>query len=231
MHLAENLGFFNRAICEMDLRCLDLQTIATALCGEIAGHQVIAPGPGHSPKDRSLAVRPTATGFVTHSFSGDDWRECRDYVHDRLGLPRWSKEKPRVLPPLQRTRPQDDPEQVLLARQGRASQLWNEGHDPRGTLVEQYLASRKLNLPAEVCGSVLRFHPRCPWRTDNRVDFIPCLIVAFTSIKNDQLTAIHRIRLDQPQRWPKTERRMLGNICGAAIKLDQATDRLCVAEG
>jgi hypothetical protein len=33
---------------------LDLRSIARALGGEISGNQVLAPGPGHGPRDRSL---------------------------------------------------------------------------------------------------------------------------------------------------------------------------------
>jgi hypothetical protein len=46
---------------------MDLKTIARALGGEVNGRQVLAPGPGHSPKDRSLAIRISSDapdGFV-----------------------------------------------------------------------------------------------------------------------------------------------------------------------
>jgi putative DNA primase/helicase len=74
---------------------------------------------------------------------------------------------------------------------------------------------------------VLRFHPRCPWQTES----IPCLIAAFTSISDNTVTAIHRIRVDRPDRWPKTERKMLGPTAGAAIKLDPAGRRIAIGEG
>ncbi len=52
--------------------------------------QVVCPGPGHSPRDRSLAVRFHADGgYVVHSFAGDDPMDCRDHVDRLLGLPRW----------------------------------------------------------------------------------------------------------------------------------------------
>jgi putative DNA primase/helicase len=175
-------------------------------------------------------VRPTENGrFVCHSFAGDDWRECQDYVRERLGLPRWREQRQEqlVLHPLRRTLPQNDPKQNVA----RAKRLWDEGHDPRIPLVTDYLASRKLDLPAELCGAVLRFHPHCPWRTDDKIDFIRCLLAAFTSIIDNTITAIHRIRLDQPERWPKTQRKMLGDIKDSAIKLDPQGRRLCVAEG
>ncbi|MET0706816.1 MAG: hypothetical protein ABWY82_08225, partial [Tardiphaga sp.] len=67
-----------------------LQTVAKALGGEVNGGQVLAPGPGHSAKDRSLSVKIDAGapgGFLAHSFSGDEPIACRDYVRERLGLP------------------------------------------------------------------------------------------------------------------------------------------------
>ena len=42
-------------------------------------------GPGHSSKDRSLSILITGSGFIVHSFAGDDWRVCKDYVRSRLG--------------------------------------------------------------------------------------------------------------------------------------------------
>ena len=57
------------------------------------------------------------------------------------------------------------------------------------------------------------------------------MITAFTSIDDGELTAIHRVRLDQPQRWPKTERRMLGVVHRAAVKLDPVGDTLAIGEG
>src|SRR6202011_2803471 len=61
--------------------------VARALGGEVCGREVLAPGPGHSAKDRSLSVKlsPHAPdGFLAHSFAGDDWQTCRDYIASRL---------------------------------------------------------------------------------------------------------------------------------------------------
>ena len=50
-----------------------VRTAAIALCGDVVGREsVLCPGPGHSPKDRSLSVRLTPDGPVVHSFAGDD---------------------------------------------------------------------------------------------------------------------------------------------------------------
>jgi putative DNA primase/helicase len=71
-----------------------IATIAKVLGGDINGADgVTAPGPGHSAADRSMSVTLDANapeGFLVHSFSGDDDIVCKDYVRDKLGLPKWS---------------------------------------------------------------------------------------------------------------------------------------------
>jgi putative DNA primase/helicase len=68
---------------------MDIREIARALGGDISGRSARVPGPGHSPKDRSLTITPAdnADGFIVHSFAGDDPIECKDYVRSKLGLP------------------------------------------------------------------------------------------------------------------------------------------------
>ena len=72
---------------------MDLRRIADLLGGDLAGGRtILCPGPGHSRRDRSLAVRfdPRAPdGFMAYSHSGDDWRACKDHVARLLGLPEW----------------------------------------------------------------------------------------------------------------------------------------------
>jgi putative DNA primase/helicase len=80
---------------------------------------------------------------------------------------------------------------------------------------------------------VLRYHPSCPWRDENTgaTVRVPALVAAFRSIDDDAVTAVHRIRVDQPERWPKTERRMLGVIHRTAVKLGPLGDTLHIGEG
>ena len=69
---------------------IDLRSLARALGGEVRGDEVLCPGPRHSAKDRSLAVKPNnyaPDGFVVHSFAGDDPIACKDYVREKAGLP------------------------------------------------------------------------------------------------------------------------------------------------
>jgi putative DNA primase/helicase len=228
---------------------IDLRSIARALGGEVSGRQVLAPGPGHSPRDRSLAIHlsnKAPDGFLVHSHAGDDWRDCREYVRSRLGLPPWApgdgREQQRTVKPQYidkwdffdleveqaRYRSEDD-----LVRIDRAQGLWNESLDPRGTVTESYLQSRALDLPNHLAGEVLRFHPRTPWRNENtgRTDSIPCMIAAFRSLDDNIVTAVHRIRLDRPERWPKTERRMFGIVQSAAVQLVARQAKLTIGEG
>ena len=72
---------------------IDIRAAARALGGDVIGRDAVAvPGPGHSARDRSLTVKfdPRAPdGFLVYSHCDDDWRDCRDHVRARLGLPPW----------------------------------------------------------------------------------------------------------------------------------------------
>jgi hypothetical protein len=227
---------------------MELRQAAFLLGGDVSGRQVLCPGVGHSPVDRSLAVRFEASapeGFVVHSFAGDDPITARDYVRDKLGLPPWKPgdgQDRRIAPAHVRAfdatavdresgprpRTEDDLQRIKMA-----TDVWLGAHDLRkSSLAEKYLRSRALDLPADV--AALRFHPRCAWRNEDTgtTERIPALIAGFLSLDDGTLTAVHRIRLDQPERWPKAERRMLGVVHRTAIKLDILEgDTLVIGEG
>ena len=117
-----------------------------------------------------------------------------------------------------------------------ARNIWARAVDPRGTVAEDYLHLRGLTLPADLAGTELRFHPGVPWYFDpDHPDYPggwhPSLLAPFRSIETDEITGIHRIRLDRPQRWPKTLRKMLGPVAGSAVKLADVEGVLAVAEG
>src|SRR5262249_22169875 len=119
-----------------------------------------------------------------------------------------------------------------LLRIARARNIWGDGSTPRGTLAEKYLGvERKRKLPGELPGTVLRFHPHCPWRNENtgRTDRVPALIAAFRSIDDNAITAVHRIALDGD--GTKIDRRMLGVVHRAAVKLDPLANELVIGEG
>jgi hypothetical protein len=200
---------------------------------------VLAPGPGHSRKDRSLSVKIDShapDGFLVHSFAGDDPIRCKDHVRSLIGLPGWDR-KPRA----SQVRTDVSHETVderrawtedELARIEAARRIWDEGVNPRGTLAERYLIEqRKLELTDELAGNVLRFHADCPWREESTGQTIkvPAMIAVFRSIHDDNITAVHRIRLNAD--GSKYGRRMLGVVHHSAVKLAPARKTLAIGEG
>jgi putative DNA primase/helicase len=224
---------------------LSLQAIAHALNGEIIGGQVLAPGPSHSSRDRSLSVMASAAapdGFIVHSFAGDDAIECRDHVRRRLGLPEFSPGKPRGSqsePARYKDRsglkrvasglPKDDSYNHKLAMA-----IWAEAHDPRGTPVEAYLQSRCLELPCEAANEAIRFHPACFFGKER----YPAMVCLVRNIATNEPQGVHRTALatngTAVKRGGKTLRMTLGQMAGGAIKLDpdeHVTRYLCIGEG
>ncbi len=119
------------------------------------------------------------------------------------------------------------------ARIARAVEIWEQGRDPAGTVVERYLAGRGLALP-ERAVDVLRFHPRCPWKDDpdGPTIYVPAMVAAMRAVVGDRITAVHRTRLTDD--GAKIGRKMLGPARGAAVKLDpdeEVTTALAVGEG
>ena len=119
---------------------LDPRHVANALGGEARGNRVSAPAPGHSKHDRSLSIllKPSAPGgFVVHGFAGEDWRELRDYVRERLDLPDWNEPQPAddhfegaiakaLRAAAQQPQPLLQPERTEAQRTAYALTIWNE---------------------------------------------------------------------------------------------------------
>jgi len=56
------------------------RAITRAHRGDWYGSYGLVPGPGHSPKDRSLKVWDHCDRTYVYSFVGDDWRDCRTHL-------------------------------------------------------------------------------------------------------------------------------------------------------
>jgi hypothetical protein len=221
---------------------LDIRAMARLHEGEaVSGRQLLCPGPGHSKRDRSLSVWLTSDaseGFLCHSFTGDDWRLCRDHVRNRVGLDstRFSRQPPIQADPLLKgLTAQPEPAPFSAERRNRAIAVWRESGNSRGTPVETYLRARGLNLPDELAAGVLRFNPRTPWREHQIggvVQVVPAMIGALRDIHTDAIVGVHRTRLSDAGQ--KLGRRMQGGAAGAAVKLDPdeaVTYGLVIGEG
>jgi hypothetical protein len=156
-----------------------LRDLARMLGGEVSGGEVLCPGPGHSPKDRSLCVKLEGERLLVYSFSTrDDQRECFNYVRSKLGLEPTSKPVRRE--PIEKPAPKPND-----SWRG----IWREACDPCGTLVEKYLASRNLPLPFEAAGEALRFHPNCPFGKGRRT---PAMVALVRDVRSNEPIATPR---------------------------------------
>jgi putative DNA primase/helicase len=202
--------------------------IARSLGGQIAGRNILAPGPGHSSSDRSLSVRidPAARdGFIVHSFAGDPPIACRDHVRAALGLSVSRKKQQSYVARKPLVAGQTDNSRDHSAF---AQGLWDEALDPRGTVVADYLSSRGLALPDDVAGHVVRFHPALKY--DGVI--VGGMVALFRDIYTNAPCGLHRTFLDSEGR--KLGRRMLGRAKHAAIKIDHdenVTMGLTIGEG
>jgi hypothetical protein len=152
---------------------MDARSLARLLNGDIAGrNQVYCPGPGHSHKDRSLSVRlnPDAPdGFDCFSHSGDDWRDCRNYVQQRLGLPAWrpgdgqNRTAPR---PVKKAAPEADMQERTEDDQYRIARAVELSHNPIEAISDDQLITYIEHIRIQLDGRAERIGER----TDETAD-------------------------------------------------------------
>jgi hypothetical protein len=109
-----------------------------------------------------------------------------------------------------------------------AMEIWNSAVSIDHPLPQRYFERRGLMIPHGIDGRALRFHGRCKFG----LNMHPCIIALFTGIEDNEPRAITRIALTPDSQ--KIDRKMLGPVAGAAIKLwadADVTSELCVAEG
>lgn len=181
---------------------MNLHQIARALGGEISNGQVLAPGPNHSKSDRSLSVKLSVgspDGFIAHSFAGDNWRDCRDYVRARLGIAAPYVE-------MQRETPKETKGNRSL--RSRAQELFAECIEPRGTIADYYLDHERglPNALDDVTALTLRFHPRAPFRDGEELVRAPALVCALRDPREAMGACMELGDME------KIERRYLGDV-------------------
>jgi putative DNA primase/helicase len=213
----------------------DLRSLACALGGEVSGRQVLAPGPGHSHRDRSISIRiePNAPdGFIVYSFAGDDPLVCKDYIRERLGLAQW-RPGSSPAPTISRPRPRPVPvesDAELERRNAKhlmfARSIWDAAKSAKGTIVERYLVeTRKLELPHT---DAIRFHPHLKVTYGDH--YAPTMVCRLSDIRTSEFTGVHRTFLSSDAQ--KIGRTSLGRKVGSCIKLDEdVTEGLGIAEG
>jgi putative DNA primase/helicase len=103
--------------------------------------------------------------------------------------------------------------------------IWADACPLRGTLAEQYLASRSIEVPDPAL-DVLAFHPCCPWEIGTR----PALVGLICDAVTDEPTGIHRTALTADGH--KIGRKVLGLKTDGVIKLAGGiSTELTIGEG
>jgi putative DNA primase/helicase len=183
-------------------------------------------GQGRGDRSPSLSIRDGDKGLLVCCHAGCDSRDVFEELR-RRGLLISECTGPEFASPLVSMRLAAAPHADRGMRD-RALAIWQEAQDPHGTIVERYLASRRLDLPEEIGADVLRFHPACPFGNER----LPCMVAVYRTIDKDLPVAVHRTALSA--NGQKIGRKMLGPVAGAAIKLDADADvtmGLVVGEG
>ncbi|WP_187274822.1 MULTISPECIES: toprim domain-containing protein [unclassified Methylobacterium] len=220
-----------------------LRILKAALGGDISGRTLNAPTIGHGPSDRgtSYTDSPGAPDglLVTVRNGGGrtDDLAAKDRALQILGeLPEHLRRRDERPDPaagqrrLEARRQAETQERADSARRQRqALAIWEAASDPRATVVEAYLASRGLGLPADIAGDALRFSKRCPW---GKGETAMAMVAPFRCVRTGAVVGIHRTALSPA--GAKLGRKMLGAALGAAIMLDPPEDvatGLTIGEG
>ena len=117
----------------------------------------------------------------------------------------------------------------------RAREIWRGAVDPRGTIAEDYLVGRRLELSEDIANRVIRFHPSLAWRErdGDPVICVQAMIAAMRNIERDEIVAVSCRRLT-PDGHKVGKPKFRGVAAGSAIKLDAdetVTHGLHIGEG
>jgi hypothetical protein len=207
--------------------------ISTRLRGRIVGHgQYLChcPVPTHGKqrgdRNASLSLADGDDGrLLFHCHAGCDPSDVlyelrqQRLVEENHNSTYWRDTRRRWRAPP--TKLPQEPNRVAIA-------LWEAAQPATGTLVETYVASRKLHLPLP---PTLRFHPALKHSTGS---MWPAMIALVTRGTDDKPLAIHRTFLarDGSGKAPVLpQRMMLGPCRGGAVRLGNPADVLMVGEG
>jgi putative DNA primase/helicase len=191
------------AVCASD--------IARALGGQKTGGEWVARCPAHDDRTPSLSIREKGGKVLVHCHTGCKQAEVIAAL-EKQGL--WSKQA-------------EAPDADAVKRSEYALTLWRQSRPTAGTVVETYLASRGLRLPA---GDALRFHPSLKHPSGSRWP----AMVALVTRRDGEPAGIHRtfVLQDGSGKAPVTPAKMmLGTCAGGAVRLAKPAETLAVGEG
>lgn len=211
--------------------------ICKARGGDWHGQFGLCPGPGHSPRDRSVKIWTGPDGSVmVHSFAGDSWQDIKAALCVQGLLPEWRDIKNRNPHAIEKCRQQTQERQQRgkkhLARKAEKTLVARASFRRAIPLAETsgdtFLVSRGLTAPWPVS---LRFTPSLihPYVNLPFPAIIAAVQAADRSIQATQNTYLlpdgrGKARLSAP-RLPK------GPLKGGTVRLAAAGEILGLAEG
>jgi putative DNA primase/helicase len=207
---------------------LGAKSIAEALGGRKSGRGWSARCPAHEDRTPSLSLRDTPDGRVLiYCHAGCDQDEVISHLKAN-GL--WTQNGPRQFRqviPHRVTKPME-PVHDDFMRTNAALSIWKAAKPAGKTLIETYLGSRGLRMPAS---PTLRFHPSLQHPSG---DSWPAMIALVTRGSDDAPIAIHRTFLARNGAGKAPvdpQKMMLGPCHGGAVRLEEPGNVLMIGEG
>jgi putative DNA primase/helicase len=207
-------------------RAMNAETIARALGGRRIGGSWTARCPAHDDRTPSLSIRDADGGKVlVRCHAGCDQKRVIAALRGR-GL--WVKDGPRLLSRESRyAAVEHKPGPEDTRRSEAALAIWGSAERAHGTLVDLYLASRAIRLPAP---DGLRFHPGLRHPSGG---IWPAMVALVTTGVGGTPIAIHRTFLarDGGKAPVEPQKMMLGPCRGGVVRLATPGEVLMVGEG
>ena len=208
---------------------MSAESIARALGGRRSGSDWMAPCPAHSDHEPSLSITAGDNGkILVHCHAGCAQAlviaelRARGLWGELAGDHRGRSDQHL---PLRWKVPST---QDVAERTAAALRIWSSAVSASGTLIETYLRSRGIDLPAP---SAIRFHPRLKHPSG---DAWPAMLALVTRGSDDAPLAIHRTFLarDGAGKAPvEPQKMMLGPCRGGAVRLAKPDGVLMIGEG
>lgn len=204
------------------------EAIAKALGGRKAGNGWSARCPAHDDHTPSLSLRDTDDGKVLvrcHAGCAQD-----EVIAHLKASGLWMQNDPRLFryTASRRVTTPPEPNRDDAMRSETALSIWQAAKPACGTLIETYLGSRGLRLPATL---MLRFHPYLKHPSG---DSWPAMVALVTRGSDDAPLAIHRTFLASNgtgKAAVEPQKMMLGPCRGGAVRLAELGDVLMIGEG
>ena len=203
---------------------IEARALTRSLGGDWHGDYGLVPGPGHSPRDRSVKVWDTEAGVRCHSFAGDRWQDVRD-AWKAQGLLNGVLNGVAANHGSASRRDKIDEDQCRKTEAAR--RIWRNARPNAGTVAETYLCERGLHPPFP---PTLRF-AHLTHRPTGLV--LPAMIGAVQQAHGG-LSGVHRtfLRADGAGKSPVSQNKMmLGQCAGGAVRLAPVAETLAISEG